>query len=107
MRYDLIIAHVRKVKRLASNFYGVSIQDIEGHSKARRAVMARRGCMLALRNHTDMSLESIGSFFSMRPHNSVSYTLSRCEREDNMFAEMCSLSNICGKLSESSKKSRN
>jgi chromosomal replication initiator protein len=78
-----------------ADYYGVSIEDLRGHSRSRVLVNARQVAMYLCRELTDLSLPRIGQAFGGRDHTTVMHAdrkirLQMSERRSlyNQIAEL-------------------
>ena len=56
-----------------ADYFGVSLEDLRGHSRSRVLVNARQVAMYLCRELTDLSLPKIGAQFGNRDHTTVMY----------------------------------
>ena len=54
-----------------ADYFGVSLEDLRGHSRSRVLVNARQVAMYLCRELTDLSLPRIGQAFGGRDHTTV------------------------------------
>ena len=62
---------------LATDFFSVPQEELLGPCRTKDLVMARHITMYALREHTDLSLPTIGGLFDGRDHTSVLHAVNK------------------------------
>lgn len=67
----------RIINLVADNF-GCSVEEIKGIDRARKLVLRRFLAIRLVEAYTDISLRSIGMFFSGRDHSSIIYACREC-----------------------------
>ncbi|MCU0277521.1 MAG: chromosomal replication initiator protein DnaA [Candidatus Nanopelagicales bacterium] len=60
-----------QIKTQAADYFGVSLDDLEGPSRSKTLVSARQVAMYLCRELTDLSLPAIGAEFGNRDHTTV------------------------------------
>ncbi len=78
-----------------SDYFGVSLEDLRGHSRSRVLVNARQVAMYLCRELTDLSLPRIGQAFGGRDHTTVMHADRKIRQQ---MAERRSLYNQIAEL---------
>jgi chromosomal replication initiator protein len=78
-----------------ADYFGVSLEDLRGHSRSRVLVNARQVAMYLCRELTAMSLPRIGSAFGGRDHTTVMHAERKIRQQ---MAERRSLYNQIAEL---------
>jgi chromosomal replication initiator protein len=78
-----------------SDYFGVSLEDLRGHSRSRVLVNARQVAMYLCRELTDLSLPRIGQAFGNRDHTTVMHADRKIRQQ---MAERRSLYNQIAEL---------
>jgi chromosomal replication initiator protein len=78
-----------------SDYFGVSLEDLRGHSRSRVLVNARQVAMYLCRDLTDLSLPRIGQAFGGRDHTTVMHADRKIRQQ---MAERRSLYNQIAEL---------
>ncbi len=78
-----------------SDYFGVSLEDLKGHSRSRVLVNARQVAMYLCRELTDLSLPRIGQAFGGRDHTTVMHADRKIRQQ---MAERRSLYNQIAEL---------
>ncbi|WP_203909769.1 chromosomal replication initiator protein DnaA [Rhizocola hellebori] len=85
-----------------SDYFGVSLEDLRGHSRSRVLVNARQVAMYLCRELTDLSLPRIGQAFGGRDHTTVMHADRKIRQQ---MAERRSLYNQIAELTNRIKQS--
>jgi chromosomal replication initiator protein len=83
------------IMEITSEYFGVSIDDLTGHSRSRVLVNARQVAMYLCRELTDLSLPRIGQAFGGRDHTTVMHADRKIRQQ---MAERRSLFNQIAEL---------
>ena len=86
---------VDQIMETTSEYFGVSIEDLRGHSRSRVLVNARQVAMYLCRELTDLSLPRIGQAFGGRDHTTVMHADRKIRQQ---MAERRSLYNQIAEL---------
>ncbi|WP_245871422.1 chromosomal replication initiator protein DnaA [Asanoa hainanensis] len=86
----------------AADYFGVSLEDLRGHSRSRVLVNARQVAMYLCRELTDLSLPRIGQAFGGRDHTTVMHADRKIRQQ---MAERRSLYNQIAELTNRIKQS--
>ena len=78
-----------------AEYFGVSLEDLRGHSRVRVLVNARQVAMYLCRELTDLSLPRIGQAFGGRDHTTVMHADRKIRQQ---MAERRSLYNQIAEL---------
>jgi chromosomal replication initiator protein len=78
-----------------ADYFGVSLEDLRGHSRSRVLVNARQVAMYLCRELTDLSLPRIGQAFGGRDHTTVMHADRKIRQQ---MAERRSLYNQIAEL---------
>ena len=78
-----------------ADYFGVSLEDLRGHSRSRVLVNARQVAMYLCRELTDLSLPRIGQHFGGRDHTTVMHADRKIRQQ---MAERRSLYNQIAEL---------
>jgi len=70
-----------QIMELTCDYFGVSIDDLRGHSRSRVLVNARQVAMYLCRELTDLSLPRIGQAFGGRDHTTVMHADRKIRRQ--------------------------
>jgi chromosomal replication initiator protein len=70
-----------QIMELTAEYFGVSIDDLRGHSRSRVLVNARQVAMYLCRELTDLSLPRIGQAFGGRDHTTVMHADRKIRRQ--------------------------
>ncbi|MGA8115109.1 MAG: chromosomal replication initiator protein DnaA [Actinocatenispora sp.] len=70
-----------QIMHLTADYFGVSIDDLRGHSRSRVLVNARQVAMYLCRELTDLSLPRIGQAFGGRDHTTVMHADRKIRRQ--------------------------
>ncbi len=70
-----------QIMNLTADYFGVSIDDLRGHSRSRVLVNARQVAMYLCRELTDLSLPRIGQAFGGRDHTTVMHADRKIRRQ--------------------------
>ncbi len=84
-----------QIMDITSEYFGVSIDDLRGHSRSRVLVNARQVAMYLCRELTDLSLPRIGQAFGGRDHTTVMHADRKIRQQ---MAERRSLFNQIAEL---------
>ncbi|HEY3503283.1 MAG TPA: chromosomal replication initiator protein DnaA [Actinocatenispora sp.] len=84
-----------QIMELTADYFGVSMDDLRGHSRSRVLVNARQVAMYLCRELTDLSLPRIGQAFGGRDHTTVMHADRKIRRQ---MAERRSLYNQIAEL---------
>ncbi|GAA4210603.1 chromosomal replication initiator protein DnaA [Actinocatenispora rupis] len=84
-----------QIMTLTADYFGVSMDDLRGHSRSRVLVNARQVAMYLCRELTDLSLPRIGQAFGGRDHTTVMHADRKIRRQ---MAERRSLYNQIAEL---------
>jgi chromosomal replication initiator protein len=91
-----------QIMATTSEYFGVSIEDLRGHSRSRVLVNARQVAMYLCRELTDLSLPRIGQAFGGRDHTTVMHADRKIRQQ---MAERRSLFNQIAELTNRIKQS--
>ena len=91
-----------QIMTTTSEYFGVSIEDLRGHSRSRVLVNARQVAMYLCRELTDLSLPRIGQAFGGRDHTTVMHADRKIRQQ---MAERRSLFNQIAELTNRIKQS--
>ena len=69
------------VVAVAADFFGVSVEELEGPSRSRSLVQARQTAMYLCRELTELSLPKIGTVFGNRDHTTVMHAERKIRKE--------------------------
>jgi chromosomal replication initiator protein len=86
---------VDQIMEATSEYFGVSIEELRGHSRSRTLVNARQVAMYLCRELTDLSLPRIGQAFGGRDHTTVMHADRKIRQQ---MAERRSLYNQIAEL---------
>lgn len=84
-----------QIMKSTSDYFGVSLEDLRGHSRSRVLVNARQVAMYLCRELTDLSLPRIGQAFGGRDHTTVMHADRKIRQQ---MAERRSLYNQIAEL---------
>jgi chromosomal replication initiator protein len=84
-----------QIMKATSDYFGVSLEDLRGHSRSRVLVNARQVAMYLCRELTDLSLPRIGQAFGGRDHTTVMHADRKIRQQ---MAERRSLYNQIAEL---------
>jgi chromosomal replication initiator protein len=70
-----------QIMDLTADYFGVSVEDLRGHSRSRVLVNARQVAMYLCRELTDLSLPRIGQAFGGRDHTTVMHADRKIRRQ--------------------------
>ncbi|GIJ27809.1 chromosomal replication initiator protein DnaA [Micromonospora qiuiae] len=84
-----------QIMAATSDYFGVSLEDLRGHSRSRVLVNARQVAMYLCRELTDLSLPRIGQAFGGRDHTTVMHADRKIRQQ---MAERRSLYNQIAEL---------
>jgi chromosomal replication initiator protein len=70
-----------QIMELTAEYFGVSVEDLRGHSRSRLLVNARQVAMYLCRELTDLSLPRIGQAFGGRDHTTVMHADRKIRRQ--------------------------
>jgi chromosomal replication initiator protein len=93
---------VDQIMDATSEYYGVSMDDLRGHSRSRILVNARQVAMYLCRELTDLSLPRIGQAFGGRDHTTVMHADRKIRQQ---MAERRTLFNQIAELTNRIKQS--
>jgi chromosomal replication initiator protein len=86
-----------QIKTHAADYYGVSVDDLEGPSRTKTLVSARQVAMYLCRELTDLSLPAIGAEFGNRDHTTVMHAdrkiRGRIGESRRMYEQVADLTN--------------
>ena len=91
-----------QIMAATADYFGVSIEDLRGHSRSRVLVNARQVAMYLCRELTDLSLPRIGQAFGGRDHTTVMHADRKIRQQ---MAERRSLYNQIAELTNRIKQS--
>ncbi|MDE8442622.1 helix-turn-helix domain-containing protein, partial [Klebsiella pneumoniae] len=63
----------QEILSTVAQYYGVTVDDLRGSSRAQQYAIARHVAMYLCRDLTDLSLPKIASIFGNRDHSTVLY----------------------------------
>ena len=82
---------------LATDFFALPKEELLGPCRTKDLVTARHITMYALREHTDLSLPTIGSLFDGRDHTSVLHAVNKIaekmQTDNNIHSQVLQLTN--------------
>ena len=82
---------------LATDFFSLPKEELLGPCRTKDLVTARHITMYALREHTDLSLPTIGSLFDGRDHTSVLHAVNKItekmQTDNNIHSQVLKLTN--------------
>ena len=94
---------VDQIMASTADYFGVTVEDLRGHSRSRVLVNARQVAMYLCRELTDLSLPRIGQAFGGRDHTTVMHSDRKIRQQ---MAERRSLFNQIAELTNRIKQTR-
>lgn len=85
---------IREIQILVAFFHGVSVDDLEGSSRARRYTEPRQIAIYLCRKHTRATLKEIGAAFGNRHYSTIIdsvETIKSLIEVDRAMRETCSM----------------
>ena len=76
-----IIINTDRIKKIVSEIYGVSVEDLDSKKRPKDIAYARQVAMYLSREMTDLSLPKIGADFGGRDHTTVIHAIDKIAKE--------------------------
>jgi len=75
--------NIDKIKQTVSNYYKISIQDLESASRKQHITYPRQVAIYLIRSRYDIPLKKIGEFFGNRDHATISHSYDKIINDIN------------------------
>lgn len=76
-----IVINTDRIKKIISETYGVSVEDLDSKKRPKDIAYARQVAMYLSREMTDLSLPKIGADFGGRDHTTVIHAIDKISKE--------------------------